>query len=216
MPRCLRRALLAGNGGFDQLRSRRTFGCICPASASVELTVERRADRTRAAILQAFANLLFRVGFENVSVQGIVAEADIARSTFYEHFSGKEDVLRACMSRFFAIIAKCVSSDMEPGELTRVLDHLWENRRLTDAIFSGAPRVILLRAHGEMIETHLRDMNQGKPVALPYRLAAIHLAEAQIALVENWLRGRAYCETAEMARALHKSSRASAAALLAR
>lgn len=178
--------------------------------------VAKRSEKTRRQIMSAFTRLVFDRGFENVSVLDVVAEAGVARSTFYEHFSGKEDVLRACMSRFFAVIAKCVSSDMEPGELTRVLDHLWENRRLTDAIFSGAPRVILLRAHGEMIETHLRDMNQGKPVALPYRLAAIHLAEAQIALIENWLRGRAYCETAEMARALHKSSRASAAALLAR
>jgi AcrR family transcriptional regulator len=181
----------------------------CPANFN------KRSEKTRRQIMSAFTGLVFAKGFENVSVLEVVAAANVARSTFYEHFSGKEDVLRACMSRFFAVISQCVSSSTEPGDLHRVLDHLWENRRLTDAIFSGAPRVILLRAHGEMIEAHLRDMNQGKRLALPYRLAAIHLAEAQIALVENWMRGRAFCETAELARALHKSSRASAEALLA-
>ena len=175
----------------------------------------RRSEKTRTALTTAFTRLLFESGFENVSVREIVEAAGLARSTFYEHFSNRDDILRASMTPFFAIMAECVRSDAEPGELPRVLDHLWENRRLTDAIFSGTPRVILARALGERIEANLRDINQGEPLALSYRLAAIHLAEAQLALVENWLRGRAFCETAELARALHKSSRASAAALLA-
>ena len=119
------------------------------------------------------------------------------------------------MSQFLAVIANCVPSATMPGKLTRVLDHLWENRRLTDAIFSGAPRVILARALSEMVEAHLREMNHGEPLALSYRLAAIHLAEGQLGLVENWMRGRAYCEVVELARGLHNSSRASALALLA-
>ena len=212
MPRWLRRALLAGNGGFDQLRSRRTFGCIYPASASVELTVERRADRTRAAILQAFANLLFRVGFENVSVQGIVAEADIARSTFYEHFSSKEDVLRASMAQFLAVLAPCVSSDDQPSGLTNVLDHFWDNRRLTDAIFSGAARQVIALSLSELIETQLRE-SAGGELLLPNRLAAIHIAEAQLALIESWLRGRAFARVDDVAAALHRTSRASATAI---
>lgn len=181
----------------------------CPA------TIRKRSEKTRRQVMSAFTGLVFANGFENVSVLEIVAAAKVARSTFYEHFSGKEDVLRACMARFFAVIAECVASDAEPPELTRVLDHLWENRRLTDAIFSGAPRVILARALSEMIEAHLREMNQGQPLALSYRLAAIHLAEGQLGLVENWLRGRAFCEVAELAQALHRSSCASAQALLA-
>lgn len=181
----------------------------CPAN------FQKRSEKTRRQIMSAFTGLVFAKGFENVSVREVVAAANVARSTFYEHFSGKEDVLRACMSRFFAVIAECVPSDTVPGELNRVLDHLWENRRLTDAIFSGAPRVILARALGEMVEAHLRDMNKGAPLALSYRLAAIHLAEGQLGLVENWMRGRAYCEVTELAQALHRSSRASALALLA-
>lgn len=181
----------------------------CPAN------LPKRSEKTRGQIMSAFTQLVFANGFENVSVRAVVAAARIARSTFYEHFSGKDDVLRACMARFFAVIAESVANDAEPRELRRVLDHLWENRRLTDAIFSGAPRVVLARALGDMIEVHLRDMNRGEPLALSYRLAAIHLAEAQLALVENWMRGRAFCETEALAQALHKSSRASAATLLA-
>jgi AcrR family transcriptional regulator len=172
--------------------------------------VERRGERTRAAILSAFVDLLFRCGFERISVQAIVAEAGIARSTFYEHFSGKEDVLRASMAQFLTVFARCVSDPDQPSELSNVLAHFWENRRLTDAIFSGAPRKIIALSLSEMVEARLHEY-QG--LLLPYRLAAIHISEAQLALVESWLRGRAFAHVDDLAHALFMSTRASATAL---
>ena len=175
----------------------------------VSLILESRGERSRAAILRAFVDLLFRDGFEHISVQAIVAQAAIARSTFYEHFSCKDDVLCASMGQFFEVLAECVSKQDQPAELAHVLGHFWENRRLTDAIFAGTARRILALSLSEIIEARLRD----RRLLLPHRLAAIHLAEAQLALVENWLRGRAFARVEEMATAVHQSSRASANAL---
>lgn len=172
-----------------------------------------RSEKTRAALLASFVELIFREGFETVSVRSIVAAAGVARSTFYEHFSGKEDILQASMAHFFEIFAECVTSDRQPEPLAAVLEHMWENRRLTDAIFSGAPRTILARSLGERIEARLRGANGGRDLQLPYRLAGIHLAEAQLALIESWLRGRAFCRPDGIAIALHQSSRASAKSL---
>ena len=179
----------------------------------MNLTLETRAERTRAAILRAFVELIFRDGFENVSVQRIVAGAGIARSTFYEHFSSKEDVLRASMAQFLVVLSRCVSTDELPRELGKVLGHFWGNRRLTDAIFSGTPRRIIALSLSEMIESRIREDLRDR-LLLPNRLAAIHIAEAQLALVESWLRGRAFVGVDELAQALHRSSRASATAML--
>jgi AcrR family transcriptional regulator len=174
---------------------------------------ESRSEQTRAAILRAFVELIFQDGFANTSVQGMVARAGIARSTFYEYFSSKEDVLRASMAQFFIVLARCVSAEEESVELTDVLGHFWENRRLTDAIFTGTPRRIIGLSLSEMIEARLHDHSGGE-LLLPYRLAAIHIAEAQLALVEAWLRGRAFARIEDMATALHETSRASATAML--
>lgn len=174
----------------------------------------RRSDKTRDELMAAFTSLLFAKGFGAVSVTEIVTAARHARSTFYEHFSSKEDVLRACMSRFFAIIARCVVEEEEPAKLQSVLVHLFENRRLTDAIFSGAPRAILAQALADMVERHLRDAAGDAPLALPSRLAAIMLAEAQLGLIEAWLRGRAFCSVEHLAGGLHEVGRAGALALL--
>lgn len=173
--------------------------------------LERRGERTRSAILGAFVGLMFRDGFDHISVQNIVAAAGIARSTFYEHFSSKEDVLRASMAQFFIVLARCVPGDDQTAELTRVLDHFWQNRRLTDAIFAATPRRILALSLSEMVEAQLRE--RSGELVLPPRLAAIHIAEAQLALVESWLRGRAFAHSRDVAAALQQSSQASAAAL---
>jgi AcrR family transcriptional regulator len=172
-----------------------------------------RSEQTRAGLMSAFTQLVFAKGFDKVSASEVAASAKVARSTFYEHFSGTEDVLRACMTRFFAIVADCVSEECEPPELIRVLDHLWSNRRLTDGIFSGHARMILARNQADLVELRLRAM--GGSLALPSRLAAIQIAEAQLALIESWMRGRAHCPTEQLARGLYRSSRATALALTA-
>jgi len=199
------------NGWFDERLSRRTFVRICPMTMGMP-TVEGRGERTRRTILGAFVGLIFRDGFDHITVQSIVAEAGIARSTFYEHFGSKEDVLRASMAQFFVVLARCVSSDDQPVDLIKVLDHFWENRRLTDAIFAATPRRILALSLSEMVEAQLRE--RSGDLVLPPRLTALHIAEAQLALVENWLRGRAFAHASNIAEALHRSSLASAAALV--
>ena len=178
----------------------------CPAHPA------RRSDQTRAEIMKAFTRLVFANGFENVSVKKVVEEAQLARSTFYEHFADKEDVLRACMTRMFAVVADCIASDERPGRLVEVLEHLWSNRRLTDAIFTGHARKVLSRNQADLIESRLKAV--GSPGRIPSRLAAIHLAEAQLSLVESWMRGHAHAASEDLAAALHRSSRASALALV--
>ena len=178
--------------------------------------LDSRAERSRAALLRAFIDLIFSDGFDRMSVSDIVAQAGTARSTFYEHFSSKEDILQASMAHFFAAMADCVSSAKQPVDLATVLAHFWGNRRMADAVFAGHSRLILVRSLGDLIERRLRIVGGGSAnPALPYELAASHLAEGQLSLVESWLRGRAFCRSEDVATALYRSSRASALALLA-
>lgn len=174
----------------------------------------KRSDATRGDLLAAFTKLLFAKGLDQVAVQQIAASAGHARSTFYEHFSSKEDVLRASMSRFFAVIADCLVSEEPPELLSKVLEHLWQNRRLSDAIFSGQARVVLARNQIDLVESRLRSIEPTRGLNLPPRLAAAQIAEGQLALLENWMRGRAFCSIENLAAGLHRSSRASALAFM--
>ena len=47
--------------------------------------VQRRVARTRAAIEDAFVQLVLERGFDRVTVEDIAGRADLARATFYAH-----------------------------------------------------------------------------------------------------------------------------------
>jgi AcrR family transcriptional regulator len=40
-------------------------------------------------------SLILRKGYDAITVQDIIEEADVGRSTFYAHYTGKEDLLRS-------------------------------------------------------------------------------------------------------------------------
>ena len=56
--------------------------------------VDRRAARMRRALHGALISLILRKGYDAITVQEIIDEADVGRATFYAHYRGKEDLLR--------------------------------------------------------------------------------------------------------------------------
>ena len=173
---------------------------------------DRRVQRTRASLKSAFTQLVFARGFEAVKVRDVIAAAGVGRSTFYEHFRSKEDILAACMAQFLTEFADAALSDHRPPRLEAALDHLWSNRRLTDAIFTGAAGAVLARTLTDMIEHRLAA--RGEATVIAPRLIAVSICEAQLGLVVAWLRGRAFASPPSVAEALHASSRAWVQALV--
>ena len=58
------------------------------------------ADQRQAAILDAAAQILTTHGWEEVTINEILAAAGISRGGFYHHFSSKDDILEALVLRF--------------------------------------------------------------------------------------------------------------------
>ncbi len=98
--------------------------------------LDRRQKKTRAAIFKALQTLLERKPYSAITVQEIIDEANIGRSTFYAHFETKDELLRSLCSEIFYH----VFTDLLPQEedtldcrnlelkLGHILYHLKENR----------------------------------------------------------------------------------------
>lgn len=61
--------------------------------------VDRRAARTRRLLHEALMRLIFRKDYDSITVQDLLDEADIGRSTFYAHYAGRDDLLRKGFDR---------------------------------------------------------------------------------------------------------------------
>ena len=55
--------------------------------------MDRRVRKTQAAVYSAFVALIIERGYDAISVQDIIDEADVGRTTFYAHFRSKQELL---------------------------------------------------------------------------------------------------------------------------
>ena len=55
--------------------------------------MDRRVRKTQAAVYSAFVALIIERGYDAISVQDIIDEADVGRTTFYAHFRSKNELL---------------------------------------------------------------------------------------------------------------------------
>jgi AcrR family transcriptional regulator len=151
----------------------------------MEPSLDRRSERTHRAINTAFLGLLAERRYEEIGVGDIAARADVGRSTFYEHFRGKDDLLCHSIAPVFAALAAAG----DPGGEDRtafLVGHLWENRRLGRILGSGGFPLVLRRALAREVEAHLRRSGADEGTI---RIRAIQIAGAQLALLEAWSRG---------------------------
>ena len=60
--------------------------------------VDRRIDRSRAAILSGAATVFLRDGYDGASVDDVAREAGVAKRTVYNLFRDKETLFRETIS----------------------------------------------------------------------------------------------------------------------
>lgn len=172
----------------------------------------------RDLIVSCFDRMISEYGYDAITVRNLAESSGFSRSTFYEHFATKadvliasiEDALVATITPLLEAIADCVSTEEVPLLLEASLGDLWARRGLAIALFEGQSRFALARNHLDFIRSRIRSRHS---TAVPSQLAASGVAAMQLAIIESWLRESAPGALANLARVLHASSRSAAAAL---
>ena len=146
--------------------------------------VDRRQQRTREAIRRAFIALATSRRYEQFSVSDLAAEANVGRSTFYEHYRSKDDVLRALIDGMLTELAEATSGNVPLEKLRGLLLHFWSNRRLGRVAFGPALGQAVRRRLAELIEQRTGAS----------RARAAFLASGQAGLLHAWLSGEICAE----------------------
>ncbi|MGN9844008.1 TetR/AcrR family transcriptional regulator [Nonomuraea sp. H19] len=112
---------------------------------------DRRVRRTRRSIQEALVALILEKGYDAVTVTDIIDRADVGRSTFYSHFTDKQDVLFSNLDELPLLPPAPVGGS---GELFAfslpMFEHVREQRQLVRALL-GRRSGGLVMARGEQL-----------------------------------------------------------------
>lgn len=147
---------------------------------------DRRVQRTRAAVSRAFNELLLDVGYEAMTVAQVAERANVGRSTLYEHFGTKDDLLKASLATPFKVIAGVFGEDSNEHALAALLDHFRTQASVARVLLSQPMRSRIARVLAAELSARMKA--RPVPAAVPADLLAIAVAEGQLALIDSWLR----------------------------
>ena len=139
--------------------------------------IDRRVARTRRALHEALISLIMRKGYDAVTVQEIIDEADIGRATFYSHYRGKEDLLRGGFERLRAELkdarrtASAKQSSAQGGQLAfslAMFEHACAYRDVYRAMLGGRGSLVAIneirRVLSELVKEELSALEDNGAV----------------------------------------------------
>ena len=165
--------------------------------------MDRRQKKTRQAVYDAFTRLLEKKSYSNITVQEIIDEADIGRSTFYAHFETKDELLRALCTEIFEHV---FSTELEKerthdfshsggaldSEITHILYHLQDSRRYIRGILSSESGELFMRFFKEHLARLFAGALTGQPADIPRDYVLNHMVFDFAETVRWWMRNEAY------------------------
>lgn len=170
--------------------------------------MDRRQARTRRAIREAFIALLFERKYEAVTLVQVAARADVGRSTLYEHFRTKADLLRDSLQPVMAALASVIGSRDVPAQLAWWLQHMRERQAFARVLLHHQGRDLLQPMLAEAVQARLDKLEAADEASVPADLLARQIAAAQFAILSPWVLGQMALTSAELAGMLHITSRA--------
>jgi AcrR family transcriptional regulator len=183
-----------------------------PLAASQKKT-DARVRRTRDALGDALVALMQEKPFETITVQDVLDRAQVSRSTFYSHYSDKDDLLMSDAEEFFESISMALSVHGDKSDrvfpVREFFVHLSDVQPFFKALVKSGKyqeNMELARGHfARGIERRLSELPRGKSIP-PNQLSAIAFthAGALLSLLTWWLDRGMRESPAEMDELFHR------------
>jgi AcrR family transcriptional regulator len=156
---------------------------------------DRRSQRTRQSLRDALAELMLEKRFDDITVQDILDRANIGRSTFYAHYTDKEQLLLSAIER---VIHQLDDYTTEMGNQhngllpsLELFRHVQQHRRLMRAFVWGRGAEMLTSGFqgqvSKIIEQNLLSLT-GDEVnfSVPLPVLANFVASTFLMLLRWW------------------------------
>lgn len=164
--------------------------------APPEKKTDARVRRTRDALGDALIALMQEKPFDTITVQDVLDRAHVSRSTFYAHYSDKDDLLMSDAEEFFEALSTALSAHADQSDrvfpVREFFQHLSDVQPFYKALVkSGKFQENMELAHGHFargIERRLRELPRAQSIP-PQEIPAIAFTQAGalLSLLTWWL-----------------------------
>jgi AcrR family transcriptional regulator len=164
--------------------------------AGSDKKTDARVRRTRDALGDALVALMQEKPFDTITVQDVLDRAQVSRSTFYSHYSDKDDLLMSDAEEFFEAISMALSAHGDKSDrvfpVQEFFTHLSDVQPFFKALVKSGKyqeNMELARGHfARGIERRLSELPRANSIP-PNQLPAIAFthAGALLSLLTWWL-----------------------------
>ena len=181
--------------------------------APAKKRTDARVRRTRDALGDALIALMQEKPFDTITVQDVLDHAHVSRSTFYTHYSDKDDLLMSDAEEFFEALSAALSQHGDKSDrvfpVREFFAHLSDVQPFFKALVKSGKyheNMELARGHfARGIERRLAELPRGNAIAAN-QLPAIAFAHAGalLSLLSWWLDRGMRESPAEMDELFHR------------
>jgi len=167
--------------------------------------IDRRVARTRALLQQAHISLILKKGYEAITVDDICDAANVGRSTFYAHYTSKDDLRRSGLEHLRRLLverqkeALARAGDIRERSLgfsLTMFEHARDHLDLYRALVGGRGGAIALGTIRQILSDLVRNelaaaATKKSADAIPRELVVQYVVGAFMAVMTWWLDGGA-------------------------
>lgn len=160
--------------------------------------MDRRQRKSRTAIFSAFNRLLEKEAYSSITVQEIIDEADVGRTTFYAHFPTKDDLLKALSNEILDHVFSdsldkesthdfSQSVDEYEPVITHILYHIRDNSMNIARVLTSDSSSIFMRHFKERFSSYLENRIVIAGFPIPKSYAIDMLSSGLVSTIEWWI-----------------------------
>lgn len=175
---------------------------------------DRRVQRTKQTLYNALIALISKKSFDKITVQEILADANVGRTTFYAHFQSKEDLFLSSHEPMFGAISRSFFADdgtlrSEPSpELAMFLEVTNQNRDMYFYLTGGSEGSEIVRLLqeriAEQLTARLHELFNEGDCTIPFIVLSQQVASSIVSMTGWWLAKRTPYTVNEIASMLHQ------------
>ena len=163
--------------------------------------LDRRQQKTRKAIFDTFSKLLETKHFSNITVQEIIDEANVGRSTFYSHFETKDHLLKEmCHDIFDHVFSDQLIEESshdfsaKPANLENLISHLLyhlkDNYQELNGVLNGSSSNLFLTYFNEYLAQMFSPYAKRNTSDVPEDFALNYLVGSFSETVRWWFKNK--------------------------